>query len=93
MTFASYSWIRKFFLGKIFNPSLSVDVDLVVVYQNAQPSELEALKHEIDALFSSYFVESVKIVFFSEEQFEMRYKMADKFVLSLLKFARDWERE
>ena len=89
-TFKSYPWIQKFFLGKVFNPDLDIDVDLVLIYSQAQESDLEAIKHEISAIFDSYFINNVKVVFFSQDQFELRYKMADKFVLSLLKLAKDF---
>ncbi len=87
-TFEQYSWIDKYFLGKIFNPNLKVDVDLVIVHQPVEDRAITALKEEINSLFASYFLDNILITFMPASQFELRYKMADKFVLSLLQASK-----
>ena len=89
ITFEQYSWIEKYFLGKIFNPNLKVDVDLVIVHKPVEDRALAALKEEINSLFASYFLDNITITFMLSSQFELRYKMADKFVLSLLQISKN----
>ena len=87
-TFEQYSWIDRYFLGKIFNPNMKLDVDLVVVHHPVEERAISALKEEVNSLFASYFLDNIVITFMSISQFELRYKMADKFVLSILQASK-----
>jgi hypothetical protein len=44
---------------------------------------LDAIKEAIWELFRDYFIETAKVSFLSIEEFQRRYRLADKYVLQL----------
>jgi hypothetical protein len=77
------SMIDSYYEGKIFGYAL--DMDLVVIYKNADKEQLALIKEEISEIFRHYFIEMVNVVFMSHDERQKRYRLADKFVLTVLR--------
>lgn len=75
--------IDQYFLGRIFGKEL--ELDLVVIHKNIEKQTLDIIKEEISVLFRNYFIETAQVVFMSLEEFQRRYRLADKFVLQLMR--------
>jgi len=60
-------------------------MDLVVIYKNAETDQIDKIKEEINLIFREYFIEIVYVVFMSTEEREKRYRMADRFVLQIIR--------
>ncbi|MDR3168422.1 MAG: hypothetical protein LBU27_01290 [Candidatus Peribacteria bacterium] len=83
--FESYAiMISKYFRGKKFGVPL--EMDLIVVYQYMEKPQIEELKAAIADIFRNFFIENVSLVFMSAEEWERRYRMADKFVLQVMRY-------
>lgn len=81
--FESYDLaITKYFFGKLFGKNF--DIDLVVVYKFLERPAIDKIKEDISNILKSYFIDVAQIVFMPHEDFERRYRLADKFVLSLI---------
>lgn len=82
--FGKYEYIiETYYLGKIFGQAL--DLDMVVIYKNCEKALLETVKDDISNMFRNYFIETAQISFMSIEEFQRRYRLADKFVLNLMR--------
>lgn len=84
--------IQHYYIGKLFvdaddaaamSTKNGSDVDLMIVFPPID--DVPAFKTDVAQLFDSYFISMIKVVFFSEDDFAKRYKLADRFVLSVLK--------
>ncbi|HCY20900.1 TPA: hypothetical protein DIC40_03460 [Patescibacteria group bacterium] len=60
-------------------------MDLVVIYKNAEKPQIDKIKDEINTIFRNYFIEIVYVVFMSTEEREKRYRLADRFVLQIMR--------
>jgi DNA-binding MarR family transcriptional regulator len=78
-----WGMIEKFFWGKLFGVQL--EMDLVLIYQPEAQVHLDAIKEEINNIFRVYLIEYVSVVFMTVPDFEKRYRLADKFVLHLMR--------
>lgn len=76
--------IHKYYFGKTFGVPL--DMDIVVVYKNLEKPQIDAMKEAINDIFRSYYIELVSVVFMSHEEREKRYRLADRFVLHILRY-------
>lgn len=77
------SIISKFYFGGVFGSKL--EMDLVVLYQNCEKEQIDKLKEIISDIFSNYFIDVVQVVFMSAAEREKRYRLADRFVLNILR--------
>lgn len=75
--------IHKYYFGKTFG--IPLDMDLIVVYKNLEKPQIDAMKDAINEIFRSYYIEIVSVVFMSHEEREKRYRLADRFVLNILR--------
>ncbi|NOZ43567.1 MAG: hypothetical protein GXP45_00045 [bacterium] len=75
--------IAKYYYGGLFGNKL--EMDLVVLHQNAEPAQIEKLKEAINHIFSLYLIDIVSVVFMSDAEREKRYRLADRFVLNILR--------
>jgi hypothetical protein len=75
--------VHHAFWGKLFG--ISVDMDLVLVYLPEAQLHLEKIKDDINDIFRTYLIELVSVVFMSKSDFEKRYRLADRFVLTLMR--------
>jgi len=78
-----WSMIDKYYFGKRFG--LDLEMDLVVIYKNAEKPQIDKIKDEINTIFRDYFIEIVYVVFMSAEEREKRYRLADRFVLQIMR--------
>lgn len=83
-SFDSYNWlVDTFFLWKVFGKDF--DMDLVLIYNADQLWNLDLLKKDITEIFRNFLIEYVNVVFLTVEEFDQRNRLADKFVLRLLR--------
>lgn len=75
--------IEKHYFGRIFGNT--IDVDLVVIYRNLEKEQIDLMKEKINTLFKDFFIDTAAMVCMAAEEFEKRYKLADKFVLNLMR--------
>ncbi|MFA5747591.1 MAG: hypothetical protein WC872_00590 [Candidatus Absconditabacterales bacterium] len=75
--------IDKYFFGKRFG--IALDMDLVVIYKNCEKQQIDVIKENINEIFRKYFIETVSVVFMSLEEREKRYRLADRFVLQIMR--------
>lgn len=86
--FDTYSiMINKYFLGKIF--WVPIDMDIIIIYQHMEKPQIDELKTWIAELFREFYIENASIVFMSLDEWEKRYRLADKFVLQVIRFFPD----
>lgn len=82
--FSSYEFmIDKYFFWKSFGVNL--DMDLVIIYKNLEKPQIDKIKESISEIFRWYFIEVVNVVFMSTDEWESRYRLADKFVLDIIR--------
>jgi hypothetical protein len=65
---------------------------LVLIYHATAVEYLWKIKEDIDRLLDSYLVRSDqnKLVMLSVSEFDKRYRLADKFVLQLMRECKSW---
>ena len=86
--FDTYSvMINKYFLWKIFG--VLIDMDIIIIYQHMEKPQVDELKSWISELFREFYIEKASIVFMSLEEWEKRYRLADKFVLQIMRYFPD----
>lgn len=56
-----------------------------MIHKNCEKQVLDAMKDAITLLFKNYFIETAQVAFMSVEEFQRRYRLADKFVLQLMR--------
>jgi hypothetical protein len=78
-----HSMIDRYYLGKFFGSTL--DMDLIVIYKNCEREQVEPIKNQISEIFREHFIENISVVFMSTEEWDKRYRLADKFVLNIMK--------
>lgn len=61
-------------------------MDLVLVYNGMEKWEIDKLKNDISECFREYWIESASIVFMSADERDKRYRLADRFVLQVMRF-------
>jgi hypothetical protein len=74
--------IENVYYWKVFWKN--VTVDLVLVYKPIWKDFLDRIKIEVNEIFREYFIDIVWVVFMSSDEFQKRYRVSDRFVLSLL---------
>ncbi len=75
--------IHTCYPGKTFG--YDIEPDLVLVHNNCDKDELEKIKKEISQLFSRYFITMVYITCMSATERDQRYRLADRFVLTIMR--------
>lgn len=89
--FNKYEYIiDSYYLGKIFGNAL--DLDMVLIYKNCEKALLDVVKDDISNVFRNYFIETAQISFMSLDEFQRRYRLADKFVLNLMRTRSDFNK-
>lgn len=74
--------IEKIYRGKVFGKD--IDPDLVFVYTSPE-TDIETIKEQLSTVFRQYMIESAMLWYLSSQDFDRRSKMADKFVINLLR--------
>jgi len=60
-------------------------MDLVVIYKNLEKPQIDKIKESISEIFRLYFIETVNVVFMSLDEWNKRYRLADRFVLDIMR--------
>jgi hypothetical protein len=60
-------------------------MDLVVIYKNLEKPQIEKIKESINDIFRWYFIDMVSVVFMSIDEWNKRYRLADRFVLDIMR--------
>lgn len=82
--FTKYEYIiDTYYLWKIFGNAM--ELDMVIIYKNCEKALLDVVKDDISNVFRNYFIETAQISFMSLDEFQRRYRLADKFVLNLMR--------
>lgn len=79
--------IDKYFFGKRFGTD--IEQDLVIIYKNCEKPQLDSIKEQINNIFRDYFIETVSVVFMSLEERQKRYRLADRFVLQIMRHIKE----
>jgi hypothetical protein len=83
--FESYAiMIERYFRGKRFGVPL--EMDLVIIYKHMEKPQIDQMKEAIGSIFRTFYIENISIVCMSAEEWERRYRMADRFVLQVMRF-------
>jgi hypothetical protein len=64
-------------------------MDLVIIHKPCEKEDLTKIKEQISEVFSNYYIDHVTTVFMSADEFEKRYRLADKFVLTIMRTTGD----
>ena len=83
--------IHSYYFGKRF--WVPLDMDLVVIYQNCEKPQTDMIKDAINNVFKNFFIDMVSVVFMSAQDREKRYRLADKFVLHIMKNVADVQKD
>lgn len=75
---SNYFWWDKF-----WKP---IGMDLILIYHALEKEQIDDLKISINEIFREFRIESASIVFMSSEEREKRYRLADRFVLQVMRF-------
>lgn len=75
--------IEKYFFGKKFG--INLEMDLVVIYKNLEKPQIDKIKESISEIFRWYFIDLVNVVFMSLDEWNKRYRLADRFVLDIMR--------
>jgi len=76
--------IDRYFWGKRFG--IPLDMDMIVIYKHMEKPQIDGMKEEISEVFREFFIENVSIVFMSADEWDKRYRLADRFVLQVMRF-------
>jgi hypothetical protein len=86
--FESYSiMIDRYFWGKRFG--IPLEMDMIVIYKHMEKPQIEEMKHAIGEVFRDFFIENISIVCMSADEREKRYRLADRFVLQVMRYFPD----
>lgn len=67
----------------------SLEMDLVIVYNEQAQEYTDKIKGDIEEVFRDYLIEYVTVWFMSSGDFDKRYRLADKFVLTLMRSTKE----
>jgi len=62
----------------------NLDMDLIVLHCEDN-NEIDKIKEKINDIFTNYFIDIVSVVFMSSSERDKRYRLADRFVLNIMK--------
>jgi len=75
--------IEKYYFGNRF--WINLDMDLIVLYKNCEKPQIDKIKENINDIFSKYFIDVVSVVFMSANERNKRHRLADRFVLNIMR--------
>lgn len=86
----------RYFLWNLF--WYESDIDLVLIYahdlnEEEQKESLESAKVQITEIFRKSLLEIVNVAYMSQQEYDKRYRLADKFVLMLMTKTKEFELE
>lgn len=84
---ANKNRIQTYYRGDKFGKPIGMDI--IIIYHEHQKQAMEELKKLIAEIFRAYRIESVSVVFMSSEDREKRYRLADRFVLQVMRYYKN----
>ena len=75
--------ILQYFWGDKFGKPIGMDI--ILIYDEEKKWNIDALKTAIGEIFREYRIESVSVVFMGADEREKRYRLADRFVLQVMR--------
>ena len=75
--------ILQYFWGDKFGKPIGMDI--ILIYDEEKKWNIDALKAAISEIFREYRIESVSVVFMGVDEREKRYRLADRFVLQVMR--------
>lgn len=88
--FDSYEMVvERHFRGKLFGKTL--DMDLVVIHTESAQDFISTIKADIEEIFREYLIQHIVVWYMTSSEFDKRYRLADKFVLKLMKSVKEKE--
>ncbi len=63
----------------------ALGIDLIIIHEAMDKEQIDPLKSQINEIFREYWIESVSMVFMSAEERDRRYRLADRFVLQVMR--------
>jgi len=75
--------IDRHYLGKTFG--FNIEADIILIYKNCENQQLERIKEEVGHMFKNYFIDIMYITCMSQKERDQRYRLADRFVLSIMR--------
>lgn len=79
-----WSHIHNYYFGNIFWNNIN-DIDLIVIHKDLWEEQIETIKTNISNIFQKSLIKQVYVVFMSHAEREKRYRLADRFVLSIMR--------
>lgn len=76
--------ITHHFFWTIFGNEIE-GIDLIVIHKNLEWPQLEEIKKAISESFQQNFISQVSVVFMSFDERGKRYRLADRFVLNIMR--------
>lgn len=80
----SGDWIDNYFWWDKFWKEIGMD--LIIIHNNMDKTTIENLKNDISECFRDYWIESASVVFMSADEWWTRYRLADRFVLQVMRY-------
>jgi len=80
--------IHQHFFWKTFGWNL--DMDVVLIYDADKKKKIDWLKKSLSDIFKNYFIDQVALTTMSHTEREQRYRLADKFVLTILREKKEF---
>lgn len=80
----SGDWIGNYFWWDKFWKEIGMD--LIIIHNNMDKTTIENLKNDISECFRDYWIESASVVFMSADEWWTRYRLADRFVLQVMRY-------
>lgn len=77
------SSIDTYYFGELFG--YNIPMDLVLLYHDLSDTDIKDLKQSIAKKCMEYFITSISITCMTQKERDQRYRLADKFVLSIMK--------
>jgi hypothetical protein len=75
--------IDTYYHGQLFGNQ--IEPDLVVIYRAGDTAQVDQIKQDIALVCRQYFIDNVLMTFMSAGEREKRYRLADRFVLSIMR--------
>ena len=75
--------ILQYFWGDKFGKPIGMDI--ILIYDEEKKWNIDALKTAISEIFREYRIELVSVVFMGADEREKRYRLADRFVLQVMR--------
>lgn len=68
-------------------------MDLVIVHTPHASEYLPSIKQSVEEVFREYLLEHVTVWYMTQDEFEKRNRVADKFVISLMRSVQQKDRK